>query len=67
MASRTTRNKIRFQAKSAFEDMVRVQDHLAGIAALADDRSPHIDNNLPQIILAQETVMQAFEKFMEGL
>jgi len=67
MTKRTTRNKIRWQARSAFEDMVRVQQHLAGIAALGDEGSSYISDNLPQIMAAQEVVKDAFETFMEGL
>lgn len=40
---------------------------MAGIAALADERSGYINDNLPEIMLAHESVKQAFERFMEGL
>jgi len=67
MAQRSTRNKIRFQAISAWEDMKRAQEHMLGIVAIADERSAYIDDHLPTIITAHESIMMALEKFNEGL
>jgi len=47
--------------------MKRAQEHMIGIAALADERSTYIDEHLPSIIAAHETIMLALEKFNEGL
>jgi hypothetical protein len=67
MTTRTTRNKIRFQGKSALEDLRRAQEHLTGLAALADDNSPYINDNLPVIMLSIESVRVALSSFYEGL
>lgn len=67
MAQRSTRNKIKFQAVSAFADLKRAQDHLVEMAALADGGSPHIEKDLPLIVAAVEMVIDAVEKFSEGL
>ena len=67
VAQRSTRNKIRFQAVSAYADLKRAENHLAQLAALADDRSKYIDNNLPEIMAALKFVTEAVDKFSEGL
>lgn len=67
MANRSTRNKLRHQSVQAWEDMKKTQEHLLGIAAIADDRSPYINEHLPVIIAAHQAVMDATEGFFEGL
>jgi len=67
MTARSTRNKIRFQARSASEDIYRAQTHLGQLAALADDRSDYINDNLPVIMLALDSVKVTLDKFAEGL
>lgn len=47
--------------------MKKTQEHLLGIAAIADDRSPYINEHLPVIIAAHQAVMDATEGFFEGL
>ena len=67
MTSRSTRNKIRFQARSALDDLRRAQDHLGELTALSADTSPYIDDNLPVIMLALSAVIDTLDKFNEGL
>jgi len=67
MAARSTRNKIRFQAKSAMEDLKASQVHLTQLGALANDQSPYIDNHLPTIMVGLESVRLVLDKFTEGL
>jgi len=67
MASRSTRNKIRFQAASAMDDLKAAQVHLTQLGALADDNSPYIDDNLPVIMVSLESVRIVLDQFTEGL
>lgn len=67
MTARSTRNKLRFQGFSALNDLRHAQDHLIGLAALADDQSPYINDNLPLIMTGLDTVQKALDKFYEGL
>ena len=67
MTSRSTRNKIRFQAHSAVDDLKRAQNHLGQLAALCNETSPYIDDNLPVIMLALSSVIATLDKFNEGL
>jgi len=67
MTKSTARVKIKLQGVNAWEDLKRAQEHLLGIAAIADDRSDFIDTNLPPIMRGLQAVMDAAEKFMEGL
>lgn len=67
MASRSTRNKIRFQAKSALDDCKRAQTHLVYVGALADERSDYINGHLPELIAALEFLIETVDKFNEGL
>jgi len=67
MASRSTRNKIRFQAHSAMDDLKAAQVHLTQLGALGDETSPYIDDNLPVIMVALESVRVVLDRFTEGL
>jgi len=67
MAARSTRNKIRFQARSAMDDLKAAQVHLTQLGALANDQSPYIDEHLPVIMVALESVRTVLDKFSEGL
>lgn len=67
MAKNTTRKRIRHNAQSAFESMTKAQDSMALIAKDADERSDHINTNLPAIMGGLQVVQDTFEKFYEGL
>ena len=67
MASRTTRNKLRFQSLSAMQDLKAAEKHLTQLGALANDQSPYIDEHLPTIMVGLATVILVLEKFDEGL
>jgi len=67
MAERSTRNKIRFQADSAHDDLRKAQIHLVQLAALADERSKYINNNLPPIVAVLEDVITAVDRFSDRL
>jgi len=65
--NKSTRHKLRLQAKSAWEDLKRAQEHLIGMYAISDGRHPIVDEHLPTIVSAHELVMAAVEKVMEDI
>lgn len=67
MAQRTTRNKIRWQVQSAIQDMRHLMDHLTQAAALAEDRSVVIDDNLSAIMASLDYVDKALKEFYKVL
>lgn len=67
MAKRSTRNKIRHQAKEAKIDLERAMIHMTQLAAIADDRSPVIDESLPQIMGGLQAVIDTWDTFMTKL
>jgi hypothetical protein len=74
MANRSTRNKIRFQVFAANGYMKevkllmdKVNDRLAYAAALADERSDFINENLPPIMNVVDELSKAIKRFYEGL
>jgi len=67
MATRSTRNKVRFQAFSALADMKRAETHLGQLAALAEERSDYIDTSLPPIMAGLHILIETLDKFNEGL
>ncbi len=67
MAKRSTRGKLKYHAIEALVDLKTAQKHMVSIAALADDQSGYIDNNLPPIIAAVEFIIDTFDKFSDGL
>jgi len=67
MAGRSTRNKIRHQADQAWEHLAKAQLNMTQIAALADDRSEVINESVPPIIAAMETIITTWDKLREVL
>lgn len=67
MAKRSTRNKMRFQAKKAIEDIDRAMEHLAKLDILQADRSPHVNNTLPSIVAGAETLKVLITRFRDTL
>ena len=67
MNKRSTRNKIRFQLEAALVEIRKGQNHLGLIAALADDQSDYIDKNLPILMAALESVIEAIDVFGDKL
>jgi hypothetical protein len=67
MTARSTRNKVRFQGRSSSEDLRRAQEHLTELAALAGECGGFIDEHLPVIMVALESVRLTLDKFNEGL
>jgi len=67
MPQRSTRNKLRWQSINAEADLKKAQNHLVQLAALADDRSPYIGDNLPVIITTLDMLIITLEKFNQGL
>jgi len=67
MATKSTRAKLRAQGILAWENLNRAQNNLTGVAAIADGRHPQVEEHLPVIIASLELVMNAVERFNEGL
>ncbi len=67
MATRSTRNKIKFQVDGAFNNLYEAQKHLTNIASLADERSDYIDKFLPPIMVSLETMLDVMDRFREGI
>ena len=67
MAQRSTRNKIKFQADAAYDNLRKAEIHLAQLAALADDRSDVINDHLPLISASVSTVIDALDLLSEKL
>lgn len=67
MAQRSTRNKIRFQADAAHDDLYKAQTHLTQMAALADERSDFINEWLPDMIASVDATLGALTIVREKL
>lgn len=67
MAKRSTRNKIRWQADAAYDMLRKAQNHMGQLAALADERSRYIDDNLPVFMAALDELIKGWDRFSGGL
>ena len=67
MASRSTRNKVRFQAFSALADLRRAENHLVQLMALSEEKSVYINENLSIIVTGLNVLIETLDKFNEGL
>lgn len=67
MAARSTRNKIRYNAKRILECFDDMESYLQTIDELADGRSDYITNNIPGLVEILEHVKPVFVQFREGL
>ena len=67
MATRTTRNRIRWQSASALADLKKAQNHYAQMAGLADNRHPLLNDHLPVIMTTLDLVITSAEALDEAL
>lgn len=67
MAKRSTRNKIRFQAKKVIDKLEGCMEHLKRLDDLAEGESEIIDKNLPTIVMAFEILHDNFVRFRKEL
>ncbi|MBA7636505.1 hypothetical protein ES703_44125 [subsurface metagenome] len=67
MAARTTRNKLRFQAEKAIEELDRSLRHIQTLDLISEKRSPYINGNIPKLVLLYEQFKQTLIAFREGL
>ncbi|GAH37803.1 unnamed protein product [marine sediment metagenome] len=67
MATRSTRNRIRFQAEKAIQNIERAMQNLAQLDGMADGNSPYIGENLPQIIVMMAGCQQVLVQFRDKL
>ena len=67
MASRSTRNKLRFQSKKALKDIDHVFEHYHNMDVINDNQSSVININLPPLIVLLDEVkkvMVSFDKML---
>lgn len=67
MASRSTRNKLKWQADKAIANVVKIQDHLKYMDDLCQGKSAYINKHIPALVAAMEMVKLCLEKFRYGL
>lgn len=67
MTARTTRNKLRFQAEQAIEDLDRSLRHIHTLDQIGGQASPYINERVPQLVLLYEQFKQTLVAFREGL
>lgn len=69
MASRTTRNKLRHQAKEAYENLKRAQENMTNMARMISEAGSeaYSEIELPAFIASTEAVLVAWEKFWQAL
>lgn len=67
MASRSTRNKVRWQVDKAIRDAEKIIEHLAYVDQLAGGKSPYIDKMLPTMVILADTHLEVLLKFRSGL
>ncbi len=67
MASRSTRNKVKFQADKALRKTERIQEHLKYIDDLGKQQSPFINEAMPVLVGVAELLKNMLVKFRAGL
>lgn len=67
MAKRTTRSKMKWQAEAVHDDLHKAQVHMVQLAALADNRSDYVNDNLPDLVAGLEIMIRTWEQFREGI
>lgn len=65
--SRTTRNKLRWQAEKIDEYLNKCQEHLQFLDELASGQSDYINNNLPVLVALFEEMRKTIASFRQGL
>lgn len=63
MASRSTRNKIKFQLTSALKDLENAEAHLVKAAALGNGQSEFLENNLSEFVTSLELLTSMVTEF----
>jgi len=66
MATRSTRNKLRFQAKKAIADYDRMLGHLQVLDEINDHQSNVVNINLPPLIVLLDEIRKTIIAF-EGM
>jgi len=67
MTARSTRNKIRYQAKMCVDKLERIQQHLKSIDEMSEGSSEAITEQLPALIMAVDLVMDFHIAFRDSL
>lgn len=64
---RSTRDKIRRISAEIVSSLERIQGRLQRIDELCANRSPWIDDHLPQLVTGTEALKKAFQLWHDGL
>lgn len=67
MAKRSTRNRLRGQAKAVINDLDRAMEHLQNVDLYADGRSEEITETLPKLVVMLDEVTKVFVAWRERL
>ena len=67
MAERSTRNKIRWQARKMYDSTEHMLQRAKFLEELAGGRSEYINDTLPILVAAIVEMLNAFRRFEEGL
>jgi len=67
MASRSTRNKLRYQLTKCLTGLVKVQGHLQYLSELAGDTHPVINERLPLYVQMIDEIQKLFDSFRDDL
>ena len=67
MAQRSTRNKLRWQAKKCIDQLDRIMNHLKVIDEMAQGESKYITETAPRLVVIIQAVRVTFVNFRDGL
>jgi len=67
MTARTTRNKLRFQAEKAVEELDKSLAHIQLLDEIGESRSPYINESIYKLVVLYEQFRQTLVAFREGL
>ena len=67
MASRSTRNKLRWQVEKAIGHMDRATEHLAIVDIKAEGQSAYIEKHMALLVVMIEGVKEVLQDFRNGL
>ena len=67
MASRSTRNKLRYKAKKLIDCVDTIESYLQEIDNLAQGQSEYINRMMPDLLVLCEGARSIFRQFRDGL
>lgn len=67
LAPRSNRQRIKHQGDRLITAINNAIEHLAKLDAIADERSPHINEYVPRLLLLLDGTLSACKRFRDGL